>query len=353
MNPEVLSELEPWKKKRFRKQDLRLGDVADSVQGGQSSLVDPRPSRASPEQWCLYNKTTNNVAVITYACVYSWGSSTECGNFVPIDEVPPSELPSSRVQSVPSAFCELSFAFETGEDRSLYSHLETLETLIEQNTTFNKLNRPKRNWQSGDNPTSNRRYVATAKLFMRKTPFNLTATIPYKIHPWLQAVGDDPASRWMPNKDRPNLFHYRTDTSPRFLPIEYGKWGLQRGDIVWISFIVTFTMKTQTWSTSIVPLDIIRVGRLEALPSGKEAQAPAIIEQSDYRPPDEDFDDGEFDGSNEEGNIKRKRDDDEVSAAGSVRSSEGESDGPWVGVEKEVAMMEIDDAHGNSAEGEL
>jgi hypothetical protein len=88
--------------------------------------------------------------------------------------------------------------------------LQTLESLVDTNTEFNKHGKPKRNWQTAENPTTNHRYVATAKLFMRKTPFNVAANIPYKVHPWLQAVGDDPASRWMPNKDRLNLFHFQS-----------------------------------------------------------------------------------------------------------------------------------------------
>jgi hypothetical protein len=116
MNQDVLSELNPWKKKRFRKHDLCLADVANSIDV-QTPLVDARPSRASQEQWCvspsivcllhetsneltlrqLFNKKTNNVAILTYAFVYLWGSPTETGNFVPADETPPDDLPSTRV----------------------------------------------------------------------------------------------------------------------------------------------------------------------------------------------------------------------------------------------------------------
>lgn len=175
--------------------------------------------------------------------------------------------------------------------------LQTLESLVDTNTEFNKHGKPKRNWQTAENPTTNHRYVATAKLFMRKTPFNVAANIPYKVHPWLQAVGDDPASRWMPNKDRPNLFHFQSTDSPRFLQVDYGKGGLQKGDILWMSFIVTFSMRAQGWSTGLMPLDIIRVGKLDGLPTHKEAPPPAVIEQSDYRPLEEGFEDEDVDES--------------------------------------------------------
>jgi hypothetical protein len=97
----------------------------------------------------------------------------------------------------------------------------------------------------------------------------------------------------MPNKDRPSLLHHQGTGSPKFIPIEYGRGGLQKGDVVWMSFIVTFSMRTQGWSTALMPLDIIRVGRVNVLPTEKEAPPPAVIEQSGYKPVQDAFEEEE------------------------------------------------------------
>lgn len=99
---------------------------------------------------------------------------------------------------------------------------------------------------------------------MSSTKFAVRAEAPYQVHPWIsEALYEQ--SQFFPFPDRAQYFSYeRGELKPltRF----------EQGDVLWISFVVSYFVGPKTWGPEIRPIEIIRLGhRLK-----DDADAPSI-----------------------------------------------------------------------------
>jgi hypothetical protein len=117
-------------------------------------------------------------------------------------------------------------------------------------------------FQNGGDPSKTHRYITTAKVFMYKAPSFRLNHLKYPLHPWIRAAVVDKDIRLAPNKSRPKLLNW-----------DGTRWGtiqdtaqdrFAKDDIVWWAFVVVFTIKAQFWSRDLIPMSLVRVGKLDA-----------------------------------------------------------------------------------------
>jgi hypothetical protein len=96
-------------------------------------------------------------------------------------------------------------------------------------------------------------------LFIRQTPHNRNIKISYTIHDWIaDALRSN--TMWMPNPDRPHLMLYDGNVLGDALK-DNPDFQFERGDIVWVSFTVSFTCNASSWGPDIRPIELVRVGK--------------------------------------------------------------------------------------------
>jgi hypothetical protein len=85
--------------------------------------------------------------------------------------------------------------------------------------------------------------------------------VPYTVHPWIKAACSTPDKKWVPCKDKSRVLVYEGGNF-----CELGRASrpyFEKGDVVWISFVIAFTMQTSAWSLSLQPLEFVRVATTE------------------------------------------------------------------------------------------
>ncbi|KAH6909023.1 hypothetical protein BKA70DRAFT_1426173 [Coprinopsis sp. MPI-PUGE-AT-0042] len=320
MNSDTLKVLETWKEHQFRKTDLKLKDVVASL-GSEESLVEPKQLGKSKDYWAYFNPKTGKPAVVTFAMLWAWNAPFATGNFVPEGQDLPSDLPANRVQQVPSPKCVYSCAFDTNLDASIYKHIKVIEATVHENEVFNRFRRPKYTWQEPDNPTTNHCYIFSSRVFSKRTIYNCSSdgiyTVPYKVHPWIKAACSAPDKKW---------------ASPPYF---------EKGDVVWMSFVIAFTMQTSSWTLSLQPLEFVRVATTDPPVTGPNNQSTDMTDLLNLEPLGSDSLDDIIDSS-----TKRKRDEEMVDTSdGSINNNypSARESPPWDLLEKASPEAVADD----------
>jgi len=108
-----------------------------------------------------------------------------------------------------------------------------------------------------------------AKIFARHLPLldvtNVEPTVPpcylYPIHPWIQStLAQTQNSVFIANPDRPRYFDYTPERGVEALESDVPQFF--RGDIILASFRVGFVVGGTAWSSELIPIEFIRVGKL-------------------------------------------------------------------------------------------
>ncbi|KAG2004984.1 hypothetical protein CC2G_003486 [Coprinopsis cinerea AmutBmut pab1-1] len=274
-----------WTTFKFRDTDIALCDVTEALNKGVHNLVIAKPaSTRAKNRWNLINVETGKIAIINHAFVWAWGSPPYTGNFVPEGVVTPTGLPEGRM--LPSYQCEISYAFNTSNDKSLYEGLAALEKYIITVPDFNPNGKAKSTWQSLENNDTNHRYIASAKLFVKRTkdnaPQNGKYKVPYTVHPWIEQSMDPATTRLVPNKDRPRYFCLVDERLKKLEDVEPRQF--QKDDVIWMSFYVSFNIRSSSWSVEITPLELVRVGHLLDSEAG---DGYADVPELNYQPIEE------------------------------------------------------------------
>ncbi|KAI1783927.1 hypothetical protein LXA43DRAFT_902658 [Ganoderma leucocontextum] len=229
------------------------------------AMVYARQDYAS--RWLICKSGTTHKAMFYTAAVWSGSSHLDTGNYVPEGQTPPGEIPEARIQRIASNRCQIDYIVNTQYDRSLFEYQEKLEELVQKNSEFNKVCRPRRNWQRGDSGY-NATFTLSAQMFVRPYGYNLQKLQhpSYVVHPRVRdAVKPSGTGKpeFYPNPYRPESWDCTNgrmtriaNASPPFL---------QPGDIVWMSFFVEFIIGTNSWATQFTPRHFIRVATIPAM----------------------------------------------------------------------------------------
>lgn len=102
-------------------------------------------------------------------------------------------------------------------------------------------------------------------MFLRRTKKTekLAREPPFKLHAWIEQAleGND---EYVVNPQRPSVMAYENgqlidigdSNPPRLVP----------GDLIWISFAVTFSIGLSSWGPKFRPIELVRVGHMQGLP---------------------------------------------------------------------------------------
>jgi hypothetical protein len=115
-----------------------------------------------------------------------------------------------------------------------------------------------------DNEANHHRYIVNSSLFQKRTAFNCPDgkySVNYEVHPWVEKNCIPHNKSWIPN---PSLVSVLDGLSGTLLDIgDVPDSDLEQGDIVKMKFKVTFSVNRQNWLTNLIPLQIVRVGRVD------------------------------------------------------------------------------------------
>lgn len=144
-------------------------------------------------------------------------------------------------------------------------NFQELERFVAKNPDFNRSGKNRRIWQNGKIAAESQRFIMTCPLFAKRTSFNHTAgqpfRVPYRVHPWIQSTLEEPAnSKWIPNPDRPRLLAYERD---KLIDLaDSDRPAFESGDVIWISFTLTYTVGNEAWAPEYRLIDLVRVDRI-------------------------------------------------------------------------------------------
>jgi hypothetical protein len=141
-----------------------------------------------------------------------------------------------------------------------YTIIQKIEAKLSAEETFNPDGRIRRDYQIPSDKT-NGRFVMSSPIFVRKNAFNQSkrASPQHKMHRWITDALER-NTRWISNPQLPrllawnndSLINLRDDSEPTF----------QAGDVVWMSFTLTFSIGSVYWAPEYRPVELVRVGRL-------------------------------------------------------------------------------------------
>ncbi|KII93655.1 hypothetical protein PLICRDRAFT_171382 [Plicaturopsis crispa FD-325 SS-3] len=251
-------ELDVWKKRRFRKDEISLATAADSAKSGKS-IVWLKAERGGP-RYNLCSVDNYDRRVFTYAAIWNRGTPAQTGNYVRYGDPAPS-IPISRIQRLIGYKCVVTYIFDTSEDPSLYEHFTALETLTRAYDVFTNKMRPRRSWQT----LSGARFQMSCPLFAKKTPWNESMLkdhrYSYPIHPWIREAAEE-STEFIPSLVSPAKF--LSYENGEMIPLSDSAYpDLNPGDTVWISMTIAYIAGQKDWFPEINPIEIVRVHRAE------------------------------------------------------------------------------------------
>ncbi|KII93843.1 hypothetical protein PLICRDRAFT_171548 [Plicaturopsis crispa FD-325 SS-3] len=266
-------ELLLWRSQKFDQNHVSLTAATDSIDN-KTDIVQVRKTK-SASRWNIHPVGSTSIATFAHSAIWYDGTPPQTGNYVRHGTNASKSIPVDKIQREISYKCEVTYTFDTKEDKSLYNNLAVIESLALNEEGISHVGRPRRTWQSGIQD----RFQMTSQLFMNKAPWNENAVaqnkIPYDLHPdILDAVEN--SNEYVP-----------TITEPaRFLAWEGGQLiplkdsvqpDLVRGDIVAISFTVAFVVGKTYWWPEISPHSIVKVHRPEVVKGGHINHIPVQL----------------------------------------------------------------------------
>ncbi|KAH9848706.1 hypothetical protein C2E23DRAFT_738930 [Lenzites betulinus] len=264
-----------WKNYTFSDSYTNLQDAVDTVNTSDNFL---QARQVYPSRWlCLKDSKGVEEAIFHTAAIYRWGTNDETGNFVLSGKQAESGVPD---RTEPSTLCQFSYGIDTHRDKTIWKAQKAFEEYVAGVQGFNKAQKKRRPWQDGTTAEKpNSMFVFNSQVFVKRNQAtkHREAHIPYELHDWIKAVTvDSPRSEYFANPDRPALLEPQQGqlcsikkSSPP---------AMQKGDLVWMSFSVQFIIGSDTWSTTFVPYEIVRVGTVAQDLVGEPDRPAAIVE---------------------------------------------------------------------------
>ena len=170
-----------------------------------------------------------------------------------------------------NAKCFYTYIFDTFTDISLYegqwvsalivsswrklTDMQILDEYMGKLDGFNKKTLPRRGYLSGQDERYRTRFWMQTSVFVKKAPLeSRSGKSPGYLHAWvLQAEKESKAFR--ANPDRPRVW---VKDGKNTLPIGDKEPGsLQRGDVVAVSFTITYHITSSNWFAQFHPADIV------------------------------------------------------------------------------------------------
>ncbi|PIL26241.1 hypothetical protein GSI_11997 [Ganoderma sinense ZZ0214-1] len=202
----------------------------------------------------IRDKATRRPALFSHAAVFAEADHPETGNYVPPDEAIPFGVDPKNVQRKANTRCFYTYILDTFTDISLYEGQWTLDEYVSGLPGFNARTVPRRAYLSGQDVRYRTRFWMQTPMFLRKGAQKEPSIATGHLHPWV-VEADKQSKGFRGNPDRPRVWVKDGDD---IVPISEREPGtLQRGDVVALSFTVTYHITTSNWFPQFHPADII------------------------------------------------------------------------------------------------
>ncbi|KII83469.1 hypothetical protein PLICRDRAFT_32909 [Plicaturopsis crispa FD-325 SS-3] len=243
MDADAPSALKRWKHERISGLEITLSKAARSVESERPLVTLQRVKGA--ERFTVNRINNKEPAVFKHAAVWLRGTPPETGNYVPPRATASRSIPTATIQRAPSWSCKVTYTFDTSKDKSLYEDILVTRS----------------NWQC----RVGNQFQMACPLFSRKTKRNANLVeqnkFPYTPHPVIrQAV--EGSSEYVPSFVPPaRLMAVKWEGSTKSLVLlkSTAQPELLEGDIVWISFTISYVIGQDEWFPEICPREITRV----------------------------------------------------------------------------------------------
>lgn len=126
---------------------------------------------------------------------------------------------------------------------------------------------------------NNLKYSMTSQLFQTKTAFNCKQdgySVPYPVHEWIQEHSYPHNPAWIPNPNVVQFFELQDGLLKDMRNIDDPV--LHGGDMVKTTFKIVVTNGRETWNIGLIPIQIVRVGRID-----RSNMAP-FMQMEDHQP---------------------------------------------------------------------
>ena len=125
---------------------------------------------------------------------------------------------------------------------------------------FNPNNLPRRSYLSGQDARFRNRFWMQTPMFLQRGPKEARVLPPAHLHPWV-VRGDQDSKVFRANPDRPRLW---AKVDNNIVPIgQHSVKTIRRGDVVAVSFTVTYHMTSVNWFPQFHPADIVLLKSFE------------------------------------------------------------------------------------------
>nr|VWO95173.1 N/A [Ganoderma boninense] len=197
---------------------------------------------------------TGQPALFSHAAVYAEGDHMATGNYVPADEEVPFGVDPRNVQRRANTRCFYTYIFDTFTDISLYEGQWALDEYMSGIAGFNSRSVPRRAYLSGQDVRFRSRFWMQTPMFVRKAPQSDSSVGSDHLHPWV-IEAERQSKGYRGNLDRPRVWvRDGVDTVPIS---ERGAGTLQRGDVLAVSFTVTYHITSSYWFPQFHPADLV------------------------------------------------------------------------------------------------
>ncbi|KAI0708384.1 hypothetical protein C8Q76DRAFT_626993 [Earliella scabrosa] len=249
----LLDILASWKLHKFRQSDLPFEIGVGSLENGPE-LIEAK--RTGAVQWGIFFAGTDTPAVFSYAAVFASADDYLTGNLVMAGTPDPPNVDLTKIQRHANHKCYYAFSFDTSRDDGLYIYQKKLETYMQTVQGFNPTHVDRRIGGRGRETGVNYRFWMRTPMFLRLEGGQDKPPCPDYLH---ESVRKADKESWM----------YRANPiRPRIRSIEEGRLRdiaqstpsvLEFGDIVAMTFMVTYVEGRFDWYPHYHLLDVVRV----------------------------------------------------------------------------------------------
>jgi len=202
----------------------------------------------------------------------------QTGNFVPESEEVPELLPEG-MERRDQAYAQWTVTFDLRLDKHFPQHMKKVEEWGKTHN-FNPRSKPRNPWQAPPQIHETLRYAVSSQIFQKRNAFNSrndVFAVDYPVHPWIEQASIPHNPQWFPNPNFVQVLNLNSDGVLENLASS-SDGQLQPADMVKITFRIAFNVGKTAWNVTLVPIQIIRTGRLDP------DEMASSLQSEDYRP---------------------------------------------------------------------
>ncbi|KAF6742110.1 hypothetical protein DFP72DRAFT_1109714 [Ephemerocybe angulata] len=215
--------------------------------------------------WFLWDKETDDAVLLTHAFVVAYSTPLDTGNFVPEGCTAPEGMFDSQLRREPGPRAQINITYDYSVDTNLAEYVEFFETWVKGIPDFNKVKRERSKWMTPSYIADSSRHTVSIPIFQRKTAFNCKDgkyEVPYDVNPWIAEASFPHNQQWIPNPAIVRVLELGNDETLIDVLKSSDDPSLSSGDLVKMTFKVNFAVGPSSWTSNYMPIQIIRVGRV-------------------------------------------------------------------------------------------